>query len=169
MRASFVCLTFFVLWMMGCAVDAAPSSTARPTRAPLSASLAVRAGLESLRADSPMGHLVGKPSLLRGQVMSHAQAKTILDGPNAGPPKRSPERLVWLIVTRARWLLHIPGSQGDPAHGAPPVRPHDIFIDNLYAGVILDAITGDTLERGGMNPQQEAVINELPPFSENND
>lgn len=169
MRIAFLALIASFLCTVGCAASAAPASTARPTRAPLTTNEAVHVALESLRADSPMGYLSGDPTLLRGQVMTHAQARLVLNGPTAAPPKYSPERTVWLIVTRGHWLLHIPGSQGDPAHGSPPVRPHNLLVRDMYAGVILDAATGVTLEQGGINPAQETAIRALPQLSRSQD
>lgn len=138
------------------------SDPRHPTPAMLGASTASRIGLEILQADTDMGYLVGKSSLVRGRIMTYEEARLILDGPNATRPKYSPERSVWLIVTRGQWLLHIPGAHGDPAHGAPPIPAHDILIENHYAGVILDATTGTVLERSGMNPEQEPMIQALP-------
>lgn len=138
------------------------SAPRHPTPAMLGASTAIRIGLEILQADTDIGYLVDKPSLVRGRIMAYEEAKLVLDGPNANRPKYSPERSVWLIVTRGQWLLHIPGADGDPAHGTPPIRSHNILIENHYAGVILDATTGNPLEEGGMNPEQEGVIQALP-------
>lgn len=147
--------------LAGCSAPPA-TPTPRPTRTPFPADLAVPLALESLHGNTAMGYLLGEPTLLRGELTTLDQALVFLNGPTALIPPRANLRRVWLVVTRGKWLLHIPGGHGDPRQRTPTIMSRDKTVENLYAGVVLDAVTGDTLEQGGIRPSQEREINAMP-------
>lgn len=153
-----------VIVLVSCA-QGTSTATPRPTRAPVSPELAVQFMLESLQSNGPVGYMVGMPTMVRGQVMPYREAFELVNGRPLDSNTRlgkQPERLVWLIVTRAQWLLHIPGAHGDPLRGTPTIMGKDITVPDLWNMIIFDAATGDTFESGGVNETRRATLGELP-------
>jgi len=162
--------------MRGCAilllvvllVQCAPpsvQSTPRPTREPISAELASEYAIETLHTDSPVGYLVGLPTVLRGQQMDLAAAYELV---NARPLDKNSrldlrrERPVWLVISRGEWVLHLPGGHGDPLHRTPMIMPKDIVVHDLWNALILDAVTGEAYDRGGIIAERIQAASELP-------
>lgn len=151
-------------WLAQC-TSAPVSPTARPTRVPISERDAVRYALESQNADSPVGHLVGTPDRIYGELTTLDHAFTRVNGTPllAGSQMyRQRERRVWLIVTRGAWLLHIPGAHGDPAQGTPTIMSKDIAVQDLWNATILDAAGGDTILSTGVHASRLADIQTMP-------
>lgn len=97
--------------------------------------------------------------------MSLAEAYSLVNGrdldPNS-PLGRRREKLVWLVVTRGRWLLHIPGGHGDPRQRTPTVMSKDIVVSDLWNAVLFDAATGEVYDQGGIVEPQRARTEQLP-------
>lgn len=148
-----------------CCTQTTLTPTPRPTRAPVSAELAVQYMLESNQSDSPVGHMVGMPTITRGRVMPYRDAFFLATGRPLDPETlmgKQGSRLVWLIVTRGEWLLHIPGAHGDPLHGTPTIMSKDVTVPDLWNMIIFDAATGETFESGGVNEMRRAELEQLP-------
>ncbi len=142
-----------------------PSPTSRPTRAPISSELAIQFALDALHTDNAYGRLLGAPTMLRGQVMSLADASALVNGKalaDNSPLARRREKLVWLVVTRGKWLLHIPGGHGDPLNRTPTIMSKDVTVPDLWSALLFDAITGEVYEQGGVVESQRGVLERLP-------
>lgn len=151
-------------WLAQCA-PATALPTARPTRAPLVPDVAVQFALESQSADGPIGHLVGTPDRIYGELTTLDNAYTRVNGTPllAGSQMyRQRERRVWLIVTHGKWLLHIPGAHGDPANGTPTIASKDLKVPDLWNATLLEAVTGDTILSTGIHATRLAEIKTLP-------
>lgn len=137
----------------------------QPTRTPIAPAAAVQFALEALHTDGITGHLIGEPSILRGQVMSLADAYALVNGkppPPTSPLARRRDRAVWLVVTRGDWLLHIPGAHGDPVKGIPTIMATNKNVSNLWNAIYFDAATGEIHEEGGILPTQLPEMDKLP-------
>lgn len=145
-----------------------PTPTPRPTREPLTPALAAQYALEQFTTDNPSGRLVGQPQFLRGKILSLADAYKLANGkplPADSPLVSRSDRLVWLVVTRGVWLLHIPGGHGDPRQRTPTVLAKDITVPDLWNALIFDAATGETYDQGGIPEPQRAPVGQLPDIS----
>ena len=142
-----------------------PSPTPRPTRAPISSELAIQFALDALHMDSAYGRLLGAPNILRGQVMSLADASALVNGKalaDNSPLARRREKLVWVVVTRGKLLLHIPGGHGDPLNGTPTIMSKDVTVPDLWNAILFDAATGEVYEQGGVLESQRGGLEKLP-------
>jgi hypothetical protein len=81
------------------------------------------------------------------------------------PNSHRADRLVWLVVTRGAWLLHIPGGHGDPLNRTPMVMPKDIMVPDLWNAILFDAATGQVYEQGGIIESQLPAVQKLPDLS----
>lgn len=158
----FICVA--IVWLAQC-TSAPASPTARPTRTPISERDAVRYALESQNADSPVGHLVGTPDLVYGELTTLGDAFQRVNGTpllDGSQMTRKRNDRVWLIVTRGEWLLHIPGAHGDPARGTPTIMSKEITVQALWNATILDAEFGDTILSMGIHASRVPQVQTLP-------
>ena len=139
MRVSRVVFLALVLLLNQCASTLA-TTLPRPTRVPVSPELAVQFALEALHSDSAAGRLIGNPTVMRGQVMSLADAYSLVNGKAldyTSPLNYRRDQAVWLVVTRGDWLLHIPGGHGNPAKGTPTLMAKDVTVAALWNAITL--------------------------------
>jgi hypothetical protein len=161
---------FHWVWLLGIIflAQCAPpplTPTPRATLTPVSTELAAQFALDALHADAAVGRLLGAPTLLRGQVMPLADAYVLANGKpldEKSPLAYRADRLVWLVVTRGDWLLHIPGGHGDPRQRTPSVLAKDIHVADLWYVIIFDAATGQVYDRGGVAETQRTLLSHLP-------
>ncbi len=164
MRAKKLFFSLLILALTQCAQTPA-SPTPRPTRAPVSPELAVQYALDALHTDSATGYLIGEPTELRGQTMSLADAFARVNGKpldEKSPLALRRDKLVWLVVTRGDWVLHIPGGHGDPRQRTPTVLSKDVTVHDLWNAIYFDAVTGQVYEQGGIVETQRAQMEKLP-------
>lgn len=164
MRAYKIVFLLVSLLLARCA-PAPLSPTPRPTRAPVAPELALQFSLDALHTDSPTGYLIGTPSVLRGSVMSLDSAYLLVNGKpldNSSPLVRDRDKLVWLVISRGKWLLHIPGGHGDPRQRTPTVMSKDITVPDLWNAILFDAVTGEVYDTGGIVETQRSAVETLP-------
>jgi hypothetical protein len=134
---------------------------------PVAPELAVQFALDALHTDSAHGRLIGTPTMLRGQIMPLADAYALVNGKQLdqdSPLAYRRDTLVWLVVTRGEWLLHIPGAHGAPQHRTPTIMGKDITVPDLWNAILFDAVTGLVYDQGGIVESQRAQLETLPPL-----
>lgn len=159
-----------IFWVLPLALlthcaQASLSPTPRPTRTPVAADLAVQFALDALHTDSATGYLVGTPTFLRGKTMSLGEAFRLVNGKPLdakSPLSKDSEKLVWLVVTRGEWVLHIPGGHGDPRQRTPTVLSKDVTVADLWNAILFDASTGEVFDEGGVVEIQRTQLEKLP-------
>lgn len=104
----------------------------------------------------PYGGLRGKPTEIYGKVMTYAEANGLILGEAIDPNSAEADladKQVWLILFNGDIVEHVPAAIG----GDPPAKE----VQHSQMTIVLDALTGDMIQKTLLSPQKEFDVQTL--------
>lgn len=124
----------------------------------ISPDAAVDLALRYAADDGPIGGLKGKPTEIRGKVMSYEQANYLITGraiPSNTARSKIATNRAWIIVFFGNVIEHVPAALGNKNIPAKDIQHNEM-------AVILDGVTGDIIERALFPATKELNAKSLP-------